>query len=200
MSDNKDTQHSEADEELEREIRKGRKFTLEEGIGRMAGPGAMKGVSPVTRMQQAVVEIENWLRDHMSAGNDELQVVLLRRVKGSELLLNNFDQPLVVLAGFCQQVLDSHYLLQELVREADVEWGQVQGERPYFEREGAPPDPTVPIRSNRCVRRWPGLSSNWERGANRVARSSHGARVDSRGDPHGGRKPPAVDDSVPNRR
>jgi len=144
MSNNKDTQHSEADAELEREIRKGRKFTLTEAIGRMAGPGAMKGVSPVTRMQQAAVEIENWLRHHLSAGNDELHVVLLRRVQGSELLLNNFDQPLVVLATFCQQVLDSDYLLKELVREADVEWGRVQGERPYFEREGSPPHPDDP--------------------------------------------------------
>ena len=144
MSDDKDTPRSEADAELEREIRKGRKFTLDEAIGRMAGPGAMKGVSPITRMQQAAVEIENWLRHHMSAGNDELQVVLLRSVKGSELLLNNFDQPLVVLGAFCQQVLDSDYLLKDLVREADVEWGRVQGERPYFEKEGAPPDPADP--------------------------------------------------------
>ena len=144
MSDNKDTPRSEADAELEREIRKGRKFSLDEAIGRMAGPGAMKGVSPVTRMQQAAVEIENWLRQHLSAGNGELQVVLLRRVQGSELLLHNFEQPLVVLAAFCRQVLDSDYLLKELVREADVEWGRVQGERPYFEREGSPPDPDDP--------------------------------------------------------
>ena len=144
MSDNKDTQRSEADAELEREIRKERKFTLAEAIGRLAGPGAMKGVSPVTRKQQAAVEIENWLRHHMSAGNGELQVILLRRVAGSELLLNNFEQPLIVLAAFCQQVLDSDYLLTELVREADVEWGRVQGERPYFEREGLPPDPDDP--------------------------------------------------------
>jgi hypothetical protein len=139
MSDNKDTQRSEADAELEREIRKERKFTLAEAIGRLAGPGAMKGVSPVTRKQQAAVEIENWLRHHMSAGNGELQVILLRRVAGSELLLNNFEQPLIVLAAFCQQVLDSDYLLTELVREADVEWGRVHGERPYFQREGSPP-------------------------------------------------------------
>ena len=144
MSDNKDTQRSEADAELEREIRKERKFTLAEAIGRLAGPGAMKGVSPVTRKQQAAVEIENWLRHHMSAGNGELQVILLRRVAGSELLLNNFEQPLIVLAAFCQQVLDSDYLLTELVREADVEWGRVQGERPYFEREGSPPHPDDP--------------------------------------------------------
>jgi hypothetical protein len=144
MSDNKDTQRSEADAELERDIRKGRKFTLAEALGRMAGPGAMKGASPVTGMQQAAVEIENWLTHHLPAGSGELQAVLLRRVKGSELLLNHFDQPLVVLAAFCQQVLDSDYLLQELVREADVEWGRVQGERPYFEREGSPPDPDDP--------------------------------------------------------
>src|SRR5215472_4197278 len=90
MSDDKDTQRSEAEAELEREIRKGREFTLAEAIGRMAGPGAMKGVSPVTRKQQAAVEIENWLRQHMPAGNGELEVVLLRRVTGSELLLRHF--------------------------------------------------------------------------------------------------------------
>jgi hypothetical protein len=157
MSDKKDTQRSEADAELEREIRKERKFTLAEAIGRMAGPGAMKGVSPVTRMQQAAVEIENWLRHHMSAGNSELQVVLLRRIKGSEILLNNFDQPLVVLAAFCRQVLDSDYLLKEFVREADVEWGRVQGERPYFDREGSPPDPNDPYTSESVRKTLAGL-------------------------------------------
>ena len=53
MSDHPDKQRSEADAELEREIRKGRKFTLAEAIGRLAGPGAMKGESPIARMQQA---------------------------------------------------------------------------------------------------------------------------------------------------
>ena len=144
MSDNKDTQRSEADAELEREIRKGRKFNLAEAIGRMAGPGAMKGVSPVTRGQQAVVEIENWLRQHMSGAEGELQAVLLRRIKGSEFLLAHYEQPLFVLAAVCQRLLDSDYLLQELVREADIEWGEVQCQRPYFEKEGSAPDPDDP--------------------------------------------------------
>src|SRR5690349_5908263 len=87
MSDDSDNRRSEADAELEREIRRGRKFTVAEAIGRMAGPGALKGVSPVTRKQQAAVEIENWLRHHLSAGDGELQVVLLQRIKESELLL-----------------------------------------------------------------------------------------------------------------
>jgi hypothetical protein len=144
MSDNKDTQRSEADSELEREIRKERKFTLAEAIGRLAGPGAMKGESPVTRMQQAEFAIESWLNDHLADAGGALPVVLLRQVKGSELLLTNFDQPLVVLASYCQRLLDSDYFLQELVRDADIEWGRVMGERPYFEKESAPHHPDDP--------------------------------------------------------
>jgi hypothetical protein len=143
MSDD-DKPRSDAEAELEREIRKGRKFTLGEAIGRMAGPGAMKGASPVARKEQARVEIENWLRDHMAASDGELQAVLLRCVTESEPFLNHFDQPLVVLGAICQHVLDSDYLLKELVRQADVEWGRVQGERPHFEAEGSPPDPDDP--------------------------------------------------------
>ena len=71
-------------------------------------------------------------------------MVLHRNVKGSELLLNNFDQPLVVLANYCQRVLDSDYLLEELVRDADIEWGRAMGERPYFEKAGTPSDPDDP--------------------------------------------------------
>ena len=59
MSDNQDAERSEADADLEREIRNSRKFTLEEAIGRMAGPGAMKGESPIARKQQAELEIES---------------------------------------------------------------------------------------------------------------------------------------------
>jgi hypothetical protein len=144
MSGDEDTQRSKADAELEREIRKERKFTLAEAIGRLAGPGAMKGESPVTRMQQAEFEIKSWLNDHLADAGGALSVVLLRHVQGSELLLNNFDQPLVVLAGYCQRVLDSGYLLEEFVRDVDIEWGQVMGERPYFEKEGSPPKPDDP--------------------------------------------------------
>ena len=144
MSDNKDRRRSEEDAGLEREIRKGRKFTLAEAIGRLAGPGAMKGESPVTRMQQAEIEIQFWLRSHLADAGGALHVVLHRHIKGSELLLKNFDQPLFVLASYCQRVLESDYLLKELVRDADVEWGRVMGERPYFEEEGSPRHPDDP--------------------------------------------------------
>jgi hypothetical protein len=141
MSDKQNKPRSPTDAELEREIRKGRKFTLEEAIGRLAGPGAMKGESPVARLQQAEFEIGSWLRTHLTDAGGALEVVLHRRVKGSELLLNNFDQPLVVLASYCQQILDSEYRLKEFVRDADVEWGRAMHERPHFEQDGKPPHP-----------------------------------------------------------
>jgi hypothetical protein len=144
MTDNDKKLRSEAEAEIEREIREGRKFSLEEAIGRMAGPGAMKGVSPVPLKQQAASEIESWLEQHLPAANGELQDVLLRGIKGSEILLAQFERPLWALAAYCRQVLESDYRLQELVREADVEWGQVHGERPFFEKKGSPPRPGDP--------------------------------------------------------
>ena len=139
MSDDQSKLRVPIDNDLEREIREGRKFSLEEAIGRMAGPDMMKGVSPATRKQQAEAEIESFLDRHLMSPAGALSVVLLRRIKESELLLNNLDQPLVVLSSYVQEVLRSDYRLQELVRESDVEWGRVYGERPLFQKAGCPP-------------------------------------------------------------
>src|SRR5262249_24168652 len=108
------------------------------------GPGMMKGESPISRKQQSEAEIEGYLRRHLIDAAGVLQVVLLRRVKENELFLKNFDQPLFVLASSIQRVLDSEYLLKELVGETDVEWGRTLGERPHFEDERRPPHPDDP--------------------------------------------------------
>src|SRR5262245_21944775 len=105
MSENPDKPCSEADAQLEREVRAERKFTVAEAIGRLAGPGSMKGASPVTRKQQAESEIETWLRQHLADAGGALPAVLLRRISASEQLLNNLDQPLVVLLTYCQAFL-----------------------------------------------------------------------------------------------
>ena len=144
MSDDQKNQRSDADADLEREIRKERKFTPAEAIGRMAGPGSMKGESPIARMQQAGVEIELWLTRHLPDASGGLHVVLLRGVNESELLLDNFERPLVALGSYCRRILSSDYLLEELVRQADIEWGRVFGERPCFEQKGTPPHPDDP--------------------------------------------------------
>ena len=144
LNDDQPKRPSEADAELEREIRDGRKFSLAEAIGRLAGPGTMKGVSPATRKQQAEAEIERYLERHLTSPAGALSAVLFRQVRESELLLKNLDQPLVVLASYAQRMLDSEYLLRELVRASDIEWGRVYGERPFFQQEGCPPDQKDP--------------------------------------------------------
>lgn len=144
MSKEQETERSEAFEELEGEIRRGRKFTAKEAMARLAGPGAMKGASPVSRVQQAEIEVGTWLRSNVTDATGALQFVLHRHVSSSVLLLHNLDRPLGGLAEYCRQALASDYLLKEIVREADVEWGQRMGERPHFERESSPLDPGDP--------------------------------------------------------
>jgi hypothetical protein len=127
------------DEELEREIRHSRTFTPTEAIARMAGPGAMKGASPVSLVTQAETEIGAWLRDHLSDPDGALQASLHRRLRGSEGLLTSLDSPLAALAEHCRWALSSDYVLAELVREADVEWGQRMDEPPRFAESGFSP-------------------------------------------------------------
>ena len=140
MNHERDGPRPDPEAELERKIRQGRKFTAQEAMARMAGPGAMKGASPVSRQQQGEIEIGNWLGSNVADDAGALKGVLHRHLKGSELLLSNLDQPLVALAVLCQRILASDDRLHELVREADVEWGRLMDERPHFEREGFSPD------------------------------------------------------------
>jgi hypothetical protein len=76
MSDEQPKRPSEADADLEREIRKDRKFSLAEAIGRLAGPGMMKGVSPITRKQQSEAEIEEYLNRHLTDASGILPLIL----------------------------------------------------------------------------------------------------------------------------
>lgn len=141
-----------AEEQLEREIRQGRKFNPQEALARMAGPGAMKGASPVSEVQQAEAEIGTWLGSNMADTGGALKVVLHRHLKGSRLLLDNLDRPMTALARYCRAILENDSRLREIVREADVEWGRAMDERPHFDREGIEPSPDDPYSAN-SVRR-----------------------------------------------
>ena len=144
MSEDPDSRRVEADKEVERELRQSRKFSPQEAMARMAGPGAMKGASPISPVVQAETAIATWLDSNVADETGVLQALLCRNLKGSEALLNKLDEPLKALAGHCDAILASDYLLKELVREADVEWGRRMDERPIFEREGSPPQPGDP--------------------------------------------------------
>jgi len=145
MSEDKKERPAGEDAEIEREVRLGRKFSLAEAIGRIGGSGVLKGASPVTRKRQAELEIERYLEGHLVDGQGALEVVLLRRVRESEMLFKmGYDQPLTVLALFCERILGSEGFLQDFVRDVDAEWGRIYLERPHFQKEGRPPDPEDP--------------------------------------------------------
>ena len=144
MSESRETTPSDEDADLTREIRAGRTFSLSEAIGRMAGGGLMKGASPVSRTRQAELVIEDYLRRHLTDAGGALGGVLLRRVGMTDPRLGDHDDPLLALAEHVRRVLGSEHLLQDLVREADVEWGRVFHERPRFERAECPPHPDDP--------------------------------------------------------
>ena len=144
MNDEPDDRQSDADREIEREIRDGRKLTAKDLMAKLAGPGAMKGASPVSPVQQAETEVGNWLGNNLQDDCGQLRVVLHRNLKGSERLLENLDQPLAAIEDYLRRLLATDNLLKEIVREADVEWGRVMDERPHFEREGAAANPDDP--------------------------------------------------------
>jgi hypothetical protein len=138
MGNRRNPGRSESDAQIEREIRQGRKFALGDAISRATGPGVMKGGSPVSRVRQAEVEVEMWLRSHLADAGGPLEVVLRRCVATSEHMLENLEQPLVVLAACCRRMLESEAVLEEFVRDVDLEWGRMMGERPHFEKHGTP--------------------------------------------------------------
>ena len=138
MSEKSDTNSADRNEQIERETRTNRKFSLSEAIGRLAGGDFMKGGSPVTRKRQAELEVDEYLRGHMVDPGGVLRRVLLRHL-GESLLNDDYDQPLAALAECIHRILKSEHLLEEFVREADAEWGRVQNERPYFQMPSRPP-------------------------------------------------------------
>ena len=139
-----DDEQRRANAEIEREIRLGRKLGPKDLLAQMAGPGALKGASPISPVLQAETEVGTWLGSNLADVDGALRVVLHRHLKGSALLLDNLERPLVALTAYLQQLLATEHLLREIVSEADVEWGRAMDERPHFEREGAPPHPDDP--------------------------------------------------------
>jgi hypothetical protein len=143
MSEKPNPNSSDNNEEIEREMRIHRRFSLNDAIGQASGGDFMKGGSPVTRKRQAELEVEEYLRCHLVDPGGVLRIVMLRRL-GESLINADYDRPLAALAEYIPGVLTSEHLLAELVREADAEWGRALGERPYFQAPDRPPHPDDP--------------------------------------------------------
>jgi len=131
-------------ESTESRIRRDRKFTLAEAVGREAA-GSMSGASPVARTEQILLEIEQILESRLEDPAGSLVRTILARLKlDPPLLARHFDRPTGALEEFLSVTLGSDSLLISLVRDTDARWGRDYGERPHFETEGKQPHPDDP--------------------------------------------------------
>ena len=130
--------------DLEREIRRERKFTVSEAIGREAA-GTLKGASPVARAEQVLLEISHFLDARLEDPEGSLRETVVANLgDDTPLLSRHFEVPLAALDAFLDRVLNSAAALDTLVRQTDARWGRTYGERPYFHQEGQPPHPDDP--------------------------------------------------------
>ena len=138
-----ESDNTEAD--IQQELLWGRKFSLADAIGRLAGGGLLKGDSPVPGKRQAEFKVERYLEQNLIDSSGALETVLLRRVRDSEIFLERgHEKPLTTLAVMTEHLLSSDQLLHDFVTEVDREWGRAFRELPHLEKPGIPPDEDDP--------------------------------------------------------
>jgi hypothetical protein len=126
---------------LEREIRAGREFSIADLIAREGGD-FLKGESMIPPLVQAQHAIDVFIDRHLPDGSGALQITLKNWVGTHEALVSqHLDQPLNALRQAIAHILDHPQLLYELVKQADMKWGEIYDERPYFQQPGQPAHP-----------------------------------------------------------
>jgi hypothetical protein len=126
---------------IELEIRQGRKFSIADAIGKEGG-SFMKGESPVPKLLQVKNELIGFVGYHLQDPAGALHAVLRDLIQSDDIVCSrNFETPLVGLIELLQPLLSQKVLLYEFVRQVDMRWGQIYGERPHFQRPGHPPHP-----------------------------------------------------------
>jgi hypothetical protein len=129
------------DQDIQREIRSGREFTLADFISQQGG-NFLKGESPVPKLVQATTEINLFIANYLKDTEGALQSVLQTMVENEQSTVSRYlNTPLEALKVIINQLLTNDSLLFELVRQVDAKWGQMYDERPYFQQPGQDPHP-----------------------------------------------------------
>lgn len=137
MSPNRDR---EEDLQLQQDILESRPYSLAEAIGREGGT-FLKGESTVPKLVRVITTINTFIDRHLQDPEAALQAVLHQWVKEDPRVSQYKETPLLALATILQSIIDRPPLLYELVHQVDIKWGQMYGERPYFQQPGQPPHP-----------------------------------------------------------
>ncbi|MGB3310754.1 MAG: hypothetical protein WBG32_05545 [Nodosilinea sp.] len=127
--------------DIQQELRLSRPFTLADAIGQEAG-NFMKGTSPIPRLVQAKHGAQQALKESLTDGPGALHRVLEQWLCDDENRLSQHVQnPAEALKDLLGAILRSPETFYELVRQADVTWGQIYDSRPHFQQPGQPPHP-----------------------------------------------------------
>jgi hypothetical protein len=124
--------------DVQREILLGRQFSLAEVIGR-AGGTFLKGDSPIPRLFQAIAEIHCFIDHHLRDSSGAVQTILQIWVKLDEARVSQYlNSPLRALEAILEDITAPTRVstFYEFVRQVDVEWGRIYGERPHFQQPG----------------------------------------------------------------
>ncbi|MGK7922626.1 MAG: hypothetical protein AB4080_21740 [Trichodesmium sp.] len=141
QSHEKENPDDQLEEEIRLEVLRGREFTLADVIGQEGG-SFMKGESPVPKLVQVKNEINNLISQNLHDISGILQAVLYRWVdEDTARISKHLDAPLAALLGLLNSILENPPILYELVRQVDMLWGEMNSERPYFQRPGQQPHP-----------------------------------------------------------
>lgn len=127
--------------DIQQELRLSRPFTLAAAIGQEAG-NFMKGASPIPRLVQTRHGALQALKESLSDRPGALQRVLEQWLADDETRLSrHLEHPAEVVKDLLVSVLRSPETFYELVRQADVVWGQIYDSVPHFQQPGQPPHP-----------------------------------------------------------
>jgi len=133
------------DRRIEQEIRLQRRGSLADALAGRDNGSHLKGASPTPVINRALLEIEQWLRSHLVDNEGSLTIVIKRRLQlRTRELEDGLGNPASTVSGWLQAVLANDSVLEDLVREVDMEWGRRNQERPFFERPGQEPHPDDP--------------------------------------------------------
>ncbi|MFO8039289.1 MAG: hypothetical protein R6U67_07540 [Sodalinema sp.] len=129
-----------SDDDLRQDRLLGRKFTLADAIA-AEGNNFFKGESPVPILLRAVTEINGFIDKHLRDSSGALKAVLQDWVKQDSCVSEHIDQPLIALEKILKSITSNSEVLYEFVRQVDFKWGQIYGDRPYFQKPGQSPHP-----------------------------------------------------------
>lgn len=135
------SQEEDKDAELLRDALRGRTFSLADLIAKEGGD-FLKGESPVPKLLQAKTKLKLWIKQNVVDSMGALKATLEYFVDENELLVSqHLDNPFVVLIEILENLLANPNRIYEFVRQVDMKWGQMYGERPHFQAIGQPPHP-----------------------------------------------------------